>query len=74
MEQWIVSHARPIVDSVIYSVIGGLILYAAFRAFERLMPFSIIKEIEEDQNVGLGIVLGAIILGMSIIISSAIRG
>jgi len=74
MEQWIVSHARPVVDSLIYSVLGAAILFGAYRVFEWLMPFSIIKEIEEDQNVGLGIVLGAFILGLSIIISASIRG
>ena len=32
------------------------------------------KEIEEDQNTALGIILGAFILGVSLIISAAIRG
>ena len=34
---------------------------------------SIRKEIEEDQNTSLGIILGSLIIGISIIISSAIR-
>jgi len=32
------------------------------------------KEMEEDQNVALGIVLGSLILGISIIIAAAIHG
>lgn len=71
---WIVSHARPIVDSVVYSVIGTVILLVSFWIIEKILPFSITKEIADDQNVGLGIILGAFILGISIIISSAIRG
>lgn len=71
---WIVSHARPIVDSVVYSVIGTVILLVSFWIIEKILPFSITKEIADDQNVGLGIILGAFILGISLIISSAIRG
>jgi uncharacterized membrane protein YjfL (UPF0719 family) len=37
-------------------------------------PFSVKKEIEEDQNTALAIMIGALILGISIIIASAING
>ena len=74
MEQWILNHVRAIVDSVLYSVIGAVVLLGAFWIIEKILPFSMRKEIAEDQNVGLGIILGAFILGISLIISSAIRG
>jgi uncharacterized membrane protein YjfL (UPF0719 family) len=74
MEQWIANHIRPVIDAVLYSLIGTLVLCASFWAIEKILPFSITKEIAEDQNVGLGIILGAFIIGLSIIISAAIRG
>ena len=74
MEQWIANHLRPILDAVLYSVIGTLVLLGAFWIIEKILPFSLAKEIAEDQNVGLGIILGAFILGIALIISSAIRG
>jgi uncharacterized membrane protein YjfL (UPF0719 family) len=74
MEQWIANHARAVVDSVLYSVIGAAVLLGAFWIIEKILPFSLTKEIAEDQNVGLGIILGAFILGLSLIISAAIRG
>jgi putative membrane protein len=74
MEQWLANHARAIVDSVLYSLLGTLVLCAAFWAIEKALPFSIRKEIAEDQNVGLGIILGAFVIGISLIISAAIRG
>ena len=74
MEQWIANHLRPIVDAVLYSVIGTRVLLGAFWIIEKILPFSLAKEIAEDQNVGLGIILGAFILGIALIISSAIRG
>ncbi|HEY8151563.1 MAG TPA: DUF350 domain-containing protein [Vicinamibacteria bacterium] len=71
---WLSQHARPVVDSLLYSVLGTTILLAAFTFIERVLPFSLRKEVAEDQNVALGIILGAFILGVSLIISSAIRG
>lgn len=71
---WLSQHARPVVDSLLYSILGTAILLAAFALIERVLPFSLRKEVAEDQNVALGIILGAFILGVSLIISSAIRG
>jgi uncharacterized membrane protein YjfL (UPF0719 family) len=71
---WLSAHARPVVDSLLYSVLGTTILLAAFAFIEKVLPFSLRKEVAEDQNVALGIILGAFILGVSLIISSAIRG
>ena len=71
---WLSQHARPIVDSIVYSALGTLVLLVAFWAIERILPFSLRKEVAEDQNTALGIILGAFILGVSLIISSAIRG
>lgn len=74
MTDWMVSHVRPVVDSIIYSILGTLVLVMAFWLIEKILPFSMQKEIEVDQNVSLGIILGAFIIGLSLIISSAIRG
>ena len=74
MEQWLANHARAVVDSIIYSVLGTVVLCVAFYVIEKALPFSIQKEIAEDQNVGLGIILGAFVIGISLIISAAIRG
>jgi putative membrane protein len=69
---WLSAHARPLVDSVVYSVVGVLVLAVSFWAIEKVLPFSMRKEIAEDQNVSLGIILGAFVIGLSIIIAAAI--
>lgn len=74
MTDWMLGHMRPIVDSILYSIVGTVVLVAAFWLIEKILPFSMQKEIEVDQNVSLGIILGAFIIGLSLIISSAIRG
>ena len=69
-----VSHyVRPIFDSIVYSILGTIVLVAAFWIIEKMLPFSMRKEVAEDQNVALGIILGSFIIGLSMIISAAIR-
>ena len=57
---------------IIYSVLGVFVLASCFFVLKKMMPFSVTKEIEQDQNVALAIVIAAVILGMSMIISAAI--
>jgi putative membrane protein len=61
-----------VVVSVIFVAIGLLVFGLAFWLITKLSPFSIRKEIEEDQNTALGIVIGSVIIGLAIIIAAAI--
>ncbi len=63
-----------LLESLIYTVLGAVLFAIAFVLIEKLTPFSVRKEIEEDQNTALGIVLGSMIIGLAIIIASAIHG
>ena len=63
-----------IAASLFYTGLGVVIFLLAMFAMVKLTPFSIRKEIEEDQNTSLGIILGAVIIGISMIISAAIQG
>jgi len=63
-----------LVDAVLFSFVGIVVFGIAFFILSKLTPFSLRKEIEVDQNSALGIVLGAIIIGLSLIISAAIHG
>jgi len=65
----------PILVTTLVFVILGLIVFAlAFLIIAKATPFSVRKEIEEDQNVALAIVIGAVILGSALIIAAAIHG
>jgi len=65
----------PIVISTVVFVILGLIVFAiAFLVIAKATPFSVRKEIEDDQNVALAIVIGSVILGSAIIIAAAVHG
>jgi uncharacterized membrane protein YjfL (UPF0719 family) len=63
-----------VLSSLIFAIVGIVVFGAAFWVITKVAPFSIRKEIEEDQNTSLGIVIGAVIIGLALIISSAIKG
>jgi putative membrane protein len=63
-----------IVAAIIYSALGILVLLITLYGIVKFSPMPIKKEIEEDQNVAVGIVIGSVMLGISIIIAAAILG
>lgn len=66
--------AQAAVASLVFVAMGIIIFAIVFFLITKLSPFSIRKEIEEDQNTALGIVIGAVILGLAFIIGMAIHG
>jgi putative membrane protein len=63
-----------LLSSVVYSAIGIVIYVVAYKVMERVLPFNVAKELHEDQNTAVGVLLGAMMLGLAIIIASAIHG
>ncbi len=63
-----------ILGALIYSLIGIGLFGLAFFIIVKVAPFSIRKEIEEDQNTALGIIIGSVIIGIALIISAAVHG
>lgn len=65
----------PVIATTIIFVAIGLIVFAlAFLIVVMVAPFSVKKEIEVDQNVSLAVIIGAVIIGVAMIISAAIHG
>ncbi|MBS1636943.1 MAG: DUF350 domain-containing protein [Bacteroidetes bacterium] len=65
---------HAVLSSVIFSLLGTALLLVSFWIIEKLTPENTWKEISHNKNVALAIVMGAFILGMSIIIGCAIHG
>lgn len=61
-----------LVTTLIFVVIGLVFFTVAYGVLSRMFPIR--KEIEEDQNTALGIVIGSIMIGIAIIIAAAIQG
>ena len=65
----------PVFITTVIFVVFGLIVFAlAFLIIAKASPFSVRKEIEDDQNIALAIVIGAVILGSALIIAAAVHG
>lgn len=65
---------RQLLAVVVFAAVGIVVLALCFWIMGKMTSFSLVKEIEEDQNVALGVVLGSIAIGISIIIAAAIIG
>ena len=61
-----------LVTTLIFVFIGIIFFAVAYGILSRMFPIK--KEIEEDQNTALGIVIGSIMIGIAIIIAAAIHG
>jgi len=61
-----------LVTTLIFVFIGIIFFAVAYGILSRI--FNIHKEIEEDNNTALGIVIGSIMIGLAIIIAAAIHG
>lgn len=66
-------HLTGMVSALVYAVLGIAVFFLVLSSIELLTKYSVNKKITEDGNVALAIVLGAIILSLGLIISSAIR-
>jgi putative membrane protein len=59
--------------TVIFVVLGLIVFAIAFGIVVLVAPFSVKKEIEDDQNISLAIIIGSVIIGVAMIISAAIH-
>jgi putative membrane protein len=60
-------------NALLYSVLGILIFVVAFVIIDKMTPYHLWKEIIEDKNVALAILIGALSIGMCIIIAAAVH-
>ena len=63
-----------IIETLAFTLIGLVLFAIAFWVIVKVSPFSIRKELEDDQNIALGIVIASVIIGIALIVSAAIHG
>jgi putative membrane protein len=56
-----------------FTILGLLLFGLAFKVMAKVCPFSLRKELEEDQNTAVAIVMGAVIIGVAIIVAAAVN-
>jgi putative membrane protein len=62
-----------LVNAMIYSFLGIAIFFAAFVIIDKMTPYHLWKEIVVEKNLALAILLGAMSLGMCIIIAASVH-
>ncbi|MDQ6633450.1 MAG: DUF350 domain-containing protein [Gemmatimonadota bacterium] len=59
--------------AIIFAIIGVVLFVLAFILFDKLTPGSLWKELIEDQNTALGVLMGAVAIALAIIIAAAVH-
>ncbi len=66
-------HPGYILNALVYSALGILIFVAAFALIDKLTPYHLWNEIVHEHNTALAILIGAMSIGMCVIIAAAIH-
>jgi putative membrane protein len=62
-----------LINSIVYALLGIVIFVVGFIIVDKLTPYDLWKQVVEEKNVALAIVVGAAALGICIIIAAAIH-
>lgn len=63
-----------VLSTLVFVAIGLIFFAIAFMVIVKASPFSVRKELEEDHNTAIAIVIGSVIIGIALIVSAAIHG
>ena len=62
-----------VVNAVVYAAIGIVIFASAFLVLDKVTPYNLWKEIVQEHNTALAILLGGMSLGICVIIAAAVH-
>ena len=70
-----VEYLKPaaLIGTVLYSLIGVVIMFVAFLVIDKLTPYDLWKELCENRNQPIATLAAAIFIGIAIIIAAAIH-
>lgn len=58
--------------SIVFAVLGFLLLFVGYRIFDALTPTDLNKKIFEEGNLAVGILAGAFIIGIALVVSASV--
>lgn len=62
-----------LLNAIIYALLGIIIFSLAFVIIDKMTPYDLWKEICENRNTALAIMVGAMSIGVCIIIAAAVH-
>jgi putative membrane protein len=66
-------HPESALNALVFALLGIVIFVGTFVIIDKMTPFHLWKEIVDDKNVALAILLGAMSIGLCIIIAAAVH-
>ena len=66
-------HPGYLLNAAVYAALGIVIFVVAFAIIDWITPYALWKEIVEDHNLALAVLVGAMSIGMCIIIAAAVH-
>lgn len=66
--------ADGVLSTIIYSLIGILMAFLSYRVIDAFLPGNLSEQLTTEKNVAVGIVAGAMMLGVCIIIAATLVG
>lgn len=61
-----------IISTIFYTLLGVTLMWVVWKVIDWMTPFSVVHEIEKDQNIALAILIGLLFVAVSIIIAAVI--
>ena len=62
-----------VINAAVFALLGIVIFVLSFLILDKMTPYDLWKEIVEDKNLALAVLLGAMSIGMCIIIAAAVH-
>lgn len=66
-------HPGFLLNALVYSILGIIIFGLSFWILDKMTPYDLWKGIIEEKNVALAIMVGAMSLGICVIIAAAVH-
>lgn len=64
---------QNLLSAAVFTALGMVLFVISFFVFDKITPYSLWKELIEEHNTALAIVIGSISLGMCLIIAMAVH-
>ena len=66
-------HPAYVLNALVFALVGIVIFVATFVVIDKMTPFHLWKEIVDDKNIALAILLGSMSIDLCIIIAAAVH-
>jgi len=64
---------QNLINAVVFAALGILVFGLSFIIVDRLTPYHLWKEVVQEQNVAVAVLVGAMSIGIAIIIAAAVH-